>query len=145
VWNSTPARPEVLAEKIRSVDAACVRHERDPASLPKTLETQVLIYERREDAEALYQRFERLRRRYPPAEGDDLERLFDRIDPDRARRRGLDRARDEFLVGTASEITKRVAQYAEMGISEIICWFMDFPEPTSMERLAREIIPVISA
>lgn len=146
VWNSTPARPEVLATKIQTVDAACARHGRDPASLPKTLETQVLIYDRREDAQALFQRFEELRRRHPPSpEDDELEQLFNRIDPHRTRYSGLARARDEFLVGTLREVTERLAQYAELGVSEIICWFMDFPEPSSMQRLAQQIMPALGS
>src|SRR6266542_1998389 len=51
-WNSTPASPARLAEKLDQLRAACARTGRDPASLELSLEMQVLIAPTEADVKA---------------------------------------------------------------------------------------------
>jgi len=137
VWNSMPAGLDVLADKIRAVDAACEARGRDPRTLRKTLETQVLVVDDERDWRRRLDDWAELRRAHPAGDAmsDFLEfvhagnpQLGDGVDPDRLR--------EEFVIGTAEEVAAKLAAYQDLGVSEVLCWFMDFPERDSMRRLA---------
>jgi alkanesulfonate monooxygenase SsuD/methylene tetrahydromethanopterin reductase-like flavin-dependent oxidoreductase (luciferase family) len=146
VWNSIPASPELLASKIAKVDEACERAGRDPATLKKTLETQVLVYESRDEAKELFRRYDDLRARYPS--GDAMSDIMDflrEIDPELDRKTSLDAYCEAFVIGTPEEVAAKLAAYGEMGIDEFICWFMDIPSTRSMELLASQVLPRFGA
>jgi alkanesulfonate monooxygenase SsuD/methylene tetrahydromethanopterin reductase-like flavin-dependent oxidoreductase (luciferase family) len=146
VWNSMPAGPAVLEEKIARVDEACRARGRDPSSLTKTLETQVLIYDERGEADRLFQRFAELRQRYPSGEAmRDVEEFVATTNPNLGTDLTLDDVTEEFLIGTPDEIVEKLGIYERLGIEEVMCWFMDFPERTSMVRLAEEVGPRMQA
>ena len=63
-----PAGPAVLKGKIARVEEACRSRGRDPSTLAKTLETQVLVYDDRSEADRLFERFAEFRQRYPSGE-----------------------------------------------------------------------------
>jgi len=143
VWNSMPAGLDVLCEKIAKVDAACTERGRDPRTLRKTLETQVLIYDDRDEAERLFERFAELRRAHPSGEA-----MCDVVEFVALTNAGLGRGeltfddlREEFLIGTPEEVRAKLDAYRALGVDEVICWFMDFPAPTSMRRLAHDVVP----
>ena len=48
---------------------------------------------------------------------------------------------EEFLIGTPDEIVAKLQVFDDLGIEEVMCWFMDFPERTSMRRFAEEVAP----
>jgi alkanesulfonate monooxygenase SsuD/methylene tetrahydromethanopterin reductase-like flavin-dependent oxidoreductase (luciferase family) len=142
VWNSMPAGPAVLEDKIARVDAACRARGRDPATLAKTLETQVLVYDDRSEADRLFARFAELRRRYPSGEAmRDVVEFVAQGNPNLGADLGLDDVVDEFLIGTPDEIAAKLDMFERLGIEEVMCWFMDFPDHTSMTRFAREVAP----
>lgn len=51
--------------------------------------------------------------------------------------------REEFVIGTMDEVIDKLRAYRDLGISEVICWFMDFPKLTTMRRLALEVRPAL--
>ena len=53
----------------------------------------------------------------------------------------FEQVRDEFVVGTPDEVADKLAAYRDLGIDQVICWFMDFPGLESMRRLRTEIAP----
>jgi alkanesulfonate monooxygenase SsuD/methylene tetrahydromethanopterin reductase-like flavin-dependent oxidoreductase (luciferase family) len=139
VWNSVPAPLDELREKLRRLDAACEAAGRDPATLPRTLETQVLIYDEPAEGEELFARFAALRsRNRAGAQDGDLAAVLG------ASAHELAPARERFVIGTPTEVAGRLAEYASLGIDEIICWFMDFPARTSMRRLVSEVVPLLA-
>lgn len=142
VWNSMPAGLEVLGQKISRVERACAERGRDPQTLVKTLETQVLIYEDRADAERLFARFDALSRRYPTGDAmADVVKFVQEGNPHLGGQRSLDRYYDEFLIGTPDEVLAKLIAYRKLGIEEVICWFMDFPTLTSMQLMATVVMP----
>lgn len=146
VWNSMPAGPGVLEQKIARVDDACRARGRDPATLAKTLETQVLVYDDRAEADGLFERFAELRSRYPSGEAmRDVVEFVASTNPNLGTDLGLDDVFEEFLIGTPDEIVEKLNVYEQLGIEEVICWFMDFPERTSMARFADEVAPRMQA
>ncbi|CAN7632525.1 LLM class flavin-dependent oxidoreductase [Phenylobacterium sp. LjRoot219] len=146
VWNSMPAGLDVLAEKIARVDHACAERGRDPRTLAKTLETQVLVYEDAADAERLFARFDELSRRYPSGEAmTDVVEFVKQGNPHLDGQRSRDSLYDEFLIGTPDEVAAKLRAYSELGITEVICWFMDFPDFTSMRLLAESVVPTLEA
>jgi alkanesulfonate monooxygenase SsuD/methylene tetrahydromethanopterin reductase-like flavin-dependent oxidoreductase (luciferase family) len=142
VWNSMPAGLDVLRGKIERVDAALGARGRDPSTLRKTLETQVLIYDEPAEVDALLEHFAMLRRQYPSGEAmADVIEFVATGNP----RLGADQARDalfeEFVIGTPDEAAAKIDAYGALGIDELQCWFMDFPGTGSMERLIDEVAP----
>lgn len=144
VWNSMPAGLEVLKDKIARVDAACEARDRDPATLEKTLETQVLIYDSRAEADALFERFAQLREQYPSGEAmTDIVEFVQTTNPNLTGQTTVDDLLDEFVIGTPDEVAEKLRAYADLGITQVMCWFMDFPDLTSMRRLATEVLPKV--
>ncbi|ADB50374.1 LLM class flavin-dependent oxidoreductase [Conexibacter woesei] len=146
VWNSMPAGLDVLREKIAKVDAACTARGRDPRTLRKTLETQVLIYDDRDDAERLFERFAELRRAHPSGEAmRDVVAFVAQTNAELGRGElTFDDLREEFVIGTPDEVRAKLDAYRALGIDEVICWFMDFPARTSMRRLIHEVAPALA-
>jgi alkanesulfonate monooxygenase SsuD/methylene tetrahydromethanopterin reductase-like flavin-dependent oxidoreductase (luciferase family) len=144
VWNSMPAGPTVLKEKIARVDEACRKRGRDPSTLAKTLETQVLVYDDRSEADRLFERFADLRQRFPSGEAmRDVVEFVATTNPNLGTDVSLDDVSEEFLIGTPDEIVAKLDVFEGLGIEEVMCWFMDFPDRTSMTRFAEEIAPQV--
>lgn len=144
VWNSMPAGLDVLKEKIQRVDDACRRRGRDPQTLAKTLETQVLILEDDEEWEDWLRRWAALREEHPS--GDAMTDFFEFVqstNPQLVGDGSTERFKEEFVIGTREQVLEKLIAYRELGISEIICWFMDFPSTKSMTVLAEEIRPAL--
>jgi alkanesulfonate monooxygenase SsuD/methylene tetrahydromethanopterin reductase-like flavin-dependent oxidoreductase (luciferase family) len=142
VWNSMPAGAAILEGKIAKVDEACRARGRDPSTLIKTLETQVLVFEERSEVDGLFDRFAELRKRYPSGEAmRDVVEFVSSTNPNLGNDLGPDDAVEEFLIGTSEELVEKLGRLERLGIEEVICWFMDFPERTSMIRFAEEVIP----
>lgn len=146
VWNSMPAGLGVLREKIAKVDAACTARGRDPRTLRKTLETQVLIYDDLAEGERLMERFAELRREHPSGEAmRDVDEFVAQTNAELGRGElTFDELREEFAIGTPEEVREKLEAYRALGVDEVICWFMDFPEPTSMRRLMSEVAPALA-
>lgn len=146
VWNSMPAGIDVLREKIARVDEACLRRGRDPDTLEKTLETQVLILNHRSDWERWLEKWRAMRKAHPPGNAMiDFFEFIQTTNPQLGPNFDADRYREEFVIGTREEVTEKLLAYQDLGITEIICWFMDFPEMESMRILGSGILPTLEA
>lgn len=146
VWNSIPAGPVLLADKIAKVNEACERRGRDPGTLVKSLETQVLVYRDRADADRLFERFAELRERYPSDDAmSDVFAFLRQINPDLDSARAVEDFAADWVMGTPDEVTDKLRTYEALGIDEVICWFMDFPRSESMQILATEVAPRLRA
>jgi alkanesulfonate monooxygenase SsuD/methylene tetrahydromethanopterin reductase-like flavin-dependent oxidoreductase (luciferase family) len=144
VWNSMPAGIEVLRQKIERVDQACRDRGRDPSSLRKTLETQVLIYEDPAYAEELFARFDDLAARYPTGNAmTDVIEFVKEGNPNLGGAKTREQLVDEFVIGTPEEVAEKLNAYRALGIDEVICWFMDFPQRESMRLLAERVRPAL--
>lgn len=146
VWNSVPASPELLEAKIRKLHAACERNGRDPKTMVKTLETQVLVYHDKHRVNELFDHFRELRHRYPSDDAmSDIFDFFREIDPTLEPKTRPEDFYDEFVIGTPEEVAAKLRAYQDLGIDEVICWFMDYPDRTSIQLLASEVWPKLQA
>lgn len=145
VWNSMPAGLDVLEDKITRVNQACEDRGRDPRTLVKTLETQVLILERSDDLGRWLDRWRLLEAQYPSGEAmTDVVEFVQETNPKLKKGLAESDYRDEFLIGTVEEVTEKLHAYRSLGVEEVICWFMDFPDLTSMRRVAMDVRPGLS-
>lgn len=130
-WNSLPASIDEYAERAALVDAACRAAGRDPGSLRRSLETQVLVLDDADDWRGWLERWTNMRRRRP--HGFATADMF----PD-----GPWDAEDDgsmaatFVIGDRDEVAARLAAYHELGVEEIELWFMDQPSEATMRTLA---------
>jgi probable F420-dependent oxidoreductase len=109
-WNAVWVwTPETYGERIRVLEAACERVDRDPATVTRSVGLYALVGE---DEADLARRFERLRRLSPPGvlAGTSLAEW----------RRGR-------LVGTVEQVREQVAAWAERGVAELIVATGGFP------------------
>jgi len=145
VWNSMPAGLGVLGEKIARVDGACTAAGRDPSTLVKTLETQVLVYENESELARYLGRFASLATKHPT--GDAMTDVIDfvtQINPNLDAAADRSRYVDEFVIGTPDEVAAKLNAYADLGIEEVICWFMDLPDRTAMRLLMSDVVPKLA-
>lgn len=101
-WNTCWTwTPDAYRERVAVLDAACVRHDRDPASVIRSLGLYALCGEDEADLAA---RFARLKTVMPPGTlNDDLETW-----------------RTTRLVGTPDAIRVQAEVWSELGVSELI-------------------------
>lgn len=45
------------------------------------------------------------------------------------------------LVGTPEEVATRIQQYIEVGVTQFMLWFLDFPSANGIELFAKEVMP----
>jgi alkanesulfonate monooxygenase SsuD/methylene tetrahydromethanopterin reductase-like flavin-dependent oxidoreductase (luciferase family) len=132
-WNSFPLSVADYRAAAEIIDAACVAAERDPASLHRSLETQVLVLQDESEWSLWLQRWRELRESAPlgPAAAD--------LVPDPAEledERVTQLCFEQFIVGTREHVAERIAQYRAAGVTDLVCWFMDAPAEASMTALA---------
>ena len=53
----------------------------------------------------------------------------------------FDRWRTANLVGTPDQVSEKIDQYVKLGCSGFFPWCADYPETTTMELLASEVVP----
>jgi alkanesulfonate monooxygenase SsuD/methylene tetrahydromethanopterin reductase-like flavin-dependent oxidoreductase (luciferase family) len=135
-FNSAPASPTRLAEKLERIRAAGQRVGRDPASLELSLEIQILIA----PTERRVREIARSIAALPPSPRvrarPELLEYVRSDDP-----RPMHTVADDWLVGTPADVAARVGDYRALGVSHFMLWFLDFPSRDGMRLFAREVLP----
>lgn len=164
-FNSTPATPERLGEKLDRLYAACKRTGRDPQSFELSLEIQILIAPTEEEAKAKAREIAEIpakarawgtrpaaARRRARAGGAGNSRLAQRqtqaeallaylhADDDK---RPLSALVPNWLSGTPDSVTTQMGRYIEMGVSHFMLWFQDFPALDGMRLFAEQVAPCV--
>lgn len=131
-WNSFPLGVEEYRDASARIDAACVAVGRDPRTLRRSLETQVLVLDDGREWDAWLDRWRGMRETMPlgPATSDLVPDAA-AYDDDRL----TETCRTQFVVGTRDEVGARVRAYREAGMTDLVCWFMDAPGDRSMRVL----------
>jgi alkanesulfonate monooxygenase SsuD/methylene tetrahydromethanopterin reductase-like flavin-dependent oxidoreductase (luciferase family) len=132
-WNALPMAPEAYAAAARAIDEACAAIGRDPGSLRRSMETQVLVLDGWENWANWLDRWRSLRERAPLGFATSDMVLSSASLEDAA---VTEVCRTEFMVGTRDEVRARIQSYRASGLDEMVCWFMDSPALGSMEALA---------
>jgi alkanesulfonate monooxygenase SsuD/methylene tetrahydromethanopterin reductase-like flavin-dependent oxidoreductase (luciferase family) len=121
-WNNTPASPDYCRRVLASLRDTCRRAGRDYGAIGKSLETQVLVAESQAQVRRIEERIERL-------------------NPQRAFYRDWDSLRERYIMGDVAQVTARLQQYADLGISYFMLWFMDYPSLEGLRLFASKVIP----
>jgi alkanesulfonate monooxygenase SsuD/methylene tetrahydromethanopterin reductase-like flavin-dependent oxidoreductase (luciferase family) len=102
-WNTCWAwTPDDYSARLRVLEAACARVDRDPAAVWRTLGLYALCGENERDLE---QRFSRLKATSPPGVLDDVD---------------LASFRKGRLVGTVEEVREQVREWDALGVETIV-------------------------
>jgi alkanesulfonate monooxygenase SsuD/methylene tetrahydromethanopterin reductase-like flavin-dependent oxidoreductase (luciferase family) len=137
-WNSTPASPHRLNDKLDALRATCNRAGRDIAELELSLEIQVLLA----PTEGHVKRIARDIVGLPASKRGSV-----RQDVITALAAGDDRPLsdtvDDWLVGTPDDVVSQIRQYVGLGISHFMLWFLDFPSPAGMQLFSERVIPAL--
>jgi len=141
-WNSFPLGLDDYASAAQRVDDACRRNGRDPSTLRRSLETQVLIVDDEDEWHDMLQRWAGLRAAAPLDEfTDDLVSGTVVYDADT-----VEAVRRQCIIGTRDEVAAIIDRYRALGVTDLVCWFMDLPDERSMRELtallARQTTPV---
>jgi alkanesulfonate monooxygenase SsuD/methylene tetrahydromethanopterin reductase-like flavin-dependent oxidoreductase (luciferase family) len=134
-WNSTPASPTRLRAKLDALRAACKRADKDFSQLELSLEIQVLIAPRESEVRSIARHIASLppsRRGQPRA---DILAALDSSDD-----RPLSASVDDWLIGTPESVCEQLRTYAQMGISHIMLWFLDYPSLDGMRLFAERVV-----
>lgn len=132
-WNSFPLGLAAYGEAAARIDAACTRVGRAPEALRRSLETQVLILDDWSQWPSWLEHWRRLRDETPmDAATSDIAPSPDDLTDERV----TAACREQFIVGTRDEVADRIGEYRRLGVTDLVCWFMDAPSDASMTAMA---------
>jgi alkanesulfonate monooxygenase SsuD/methylene tetrahydromethanopterin reductase-like flavin-dependent oxidoreductase (luciferase family) len=140
-WNSLPASLADYAAAATLIDDECRAIGRDPSTLRRSLETQVLVLDDNSDWNTWMARWAELRERAPLgfATSDMYPNGTAIDDPDAL----TTSCYENFIIGTREEVAAKLKAYRDLGVDEVVCWFMDWPVGDSLRVLAEDIRPAL--
>jgi alkanesulfonate monooxygenase SsuD/methylene tetrahydromethanopterin reductase-like flavin-dependent oxidoreductase (luciferase family) len=143
-WNSVPVSPAELQAKLAVLQKACDRAGRAIADLEISLETQILVAPTHADLASALDRIEALRQaevaRLPAGSKGHLGPAADR--PVSA---AVAEHRERWLFGTPDEIVDQIRVYQQLGVSHLMLWFLDAPDPAGLRLFAEKVRPGLTA
>jgi alkanesulfonate monooxygenase SsuD/methylene tetrahydromethanopterin reductase-like flavin-dependent oxidoreductase (luciferase family) len=107
---------------LKTIEHACSDIGRDFSGLNKLYATQILIAE----SESQVQR---------------IQDLIISRNPNTPHHSNRDALRERYLIGDVKTVTRRIQDYAELGINNFYLWFMDYPSLDGVRLFANEVMP----
>jgi alkanesulfonate monooxygenase SsuD/methylene tetrahydromethanopterin reductase-like flavin-dependent oxidoreductase (luciferase family) len=135
-WNSVPASPSRLREKLDAVRDACQRAGRDVAELEISLEIEVLVAPTQEDAR---NRLREIAALPPSKRGTPRQDVLAALQSDGPLNV------NNWLVGTPDDVIAQVGEYQALGVTHFMLWFLDFPKLDGLRLFAEQVAPKLRA
>jgi alkanesulfonate monooxygenase SsuD/methylene tetrahydromethanopterin reductase-like flavin-dependent oxidoreductase (luciferase family) len=138
-WNSVPVPMSELRKRIEMLDEACVAAERDPKSLERTLEIQILIAP---TIDALRSKLKTLLALAPSGESPlpDMAAFVSGATDELP-----EELRESWWAGTPDMVCDRVAECIDLGFTHFMGWFVDAPDDSGMRLFAEQVAPKFRA
>jgi alkanesulfonate monooxygenase SsuD/methylene tetrahydromethanopterin reductase-like flavin-dependent oxidoreductase (luciferase family) len=133
-WNSVPASPSRLREKVDALRAACARAGRDVAELDLSLEIQILLAPTEAEVKATARHIADLPASKRGAVRHDILAALGSEQP-------LQATIDDWLVGTPDAVIRQLREYVALGVSHFMLWFVDFPSLDGLRLFAEQVAP----
>ena len=159
-FNSTPATPARLAEKLEQLAAACRRTGRDPQSFELSLEMQIVIAPTEAEVKALARRIadtpakprvwsQRPSRpagasSYAERQRAQTEALREYLHSD-SDTRPLSELMPSAFAGSPQSVAAQIRTYVDLGVTHFMLWFQDFPSLEGMRLFAEQVVPQFRA
>lgn len=118
-WNITPASLAATGAALDGLKAACTKNKTDYGAIRKSLETQILIADSESALKAMQERIVGANPKY-----GDWKELSER-----------------FVIGDVKTVSRRLRDYADLGIECFMFWFMDYPSTDGMRLFAEKVMP----
>jgi alkanesulfonate monooxygenase SsuD/methylene tetrahydromethanopterin reductase-like flavin-dependent oxidoreductase (luciferase family) len=133
-WNTVPVTLEELRRRLDALAAACAEAGRPVEEIERSLETEILIAA---DEDGLRQR---LREIMALAPGEKFE--SDVVAYANGETNTLPPSLNErYILGTPDEVSRRLQEYIDLGISHFMLWFIDVPRRDGIRIFAEEVMP----
>jgi alkanesulfonate monooxygenase SsuD/methylene tetrahydromethanopterin reductase-like flavin-dependent oxidoreductase (luciferase family) len=126
-YNTTGASPEVCRERRETLDRACERAGRDPATLPLSLMRTCIVGSDEADVREHVARYIET---YEP--GSSVDEFL----------RGLDEA---HLIGTVDTVAERLSRYEQAGVTRVMLQHLVHEDLAMVEVIGRELAPAVAA
>jgi alkanesulfonate monooxygenase SsuD/methylene tetrahydromethanopterin reductase-like flavin-dependent oxidoreductase (luciferase family) len=127
-WNVDEISPDEYAHKLEVLRAYCGSVGTNYENMEKSLETYMLISDRKEDLQKVV----------------DWSRWVAQDQAEAAgmvARNKLEEIRDQYVLGSRREVTEKMAAYIEAGVQHFMIYFLDYPSSDSMTAFAKDVIP----
>jgi alkanesulfonate monooxygenase SsuD/methylene tetrahydromethanopterin reductase-like flavin-dependent oxidoreductase (luciferase family) len=120
-WEASYVSPAAFSRLSSRVDERLAREGRPAHALRRSVEVDVIVAASPAERERWIQKFSAER-------GRDAAALL-----------------DTALVGDVETVAARIAAYEASGATDLMLGFVDFPATTMLERVAREVVPRLTA
>jgi alkanesulfonate monooxygenase SsuD/methylene tetrahydromethanopterin reductase-like flavin-dependent oxidoreductase (luciferase family) len=128
-WNVAEVSPDEFARKFEALHSYCNQEHRDFDNIGKSVENLLLVTEREADLQRVVE-WSKTFAGIEAEEGDHQPRVETVADVKR-----------RYIVGSAEDVTERIAEYIDAGSQQFMFYFLDYPSLKSMKTLAKDVIP----
>lgn len=139
VFNSMPCSLDIYKKKINLIKEECIKIKRNFNTLGKSLETQILIGRNDKDLRNKIKKISKKKIFNNSYDNDLISRLKE-LNKTQIDYNSLETLKNEFFIGTISEIKEKIKAHRKVGIDHFMFWLMDFPDNYTLDKLIQKII-----
>lgn len=139
VFNSMPCSLDIYKKKINLIKEECIKIKRNFNTLGKSLETQILIGRNDKDLRNKIKKISKKKIFNNSYDNDLISRLKE-LNKTQIDYNSLESLKNEFFIGTISEIKEKIKAHRKVGIDHFMFWLMDFPDNYTLDKLIQKII-----
>lgn len=139
VFNSMPCSLDIYKKKINLIKKECIKIKRNFNTLGKSLETQILIGRNDKDLRNKIKKISKKKIFNNSYDNDLISRLKE-LNKTQIDYNSFESLKNEFFIGTISEIKEKIKAHRKVGIDHFMFWLMDFPDNYTLDKLIQKII-----